>query len=423
MKKTLLLVAAMALLLSTTSLATETRVLTMGDNNAIMIDDANIWLFPGRLLDYPNLAIGEFDSSDDFAKMGVHWKFGTDNPWVVATYIATTPSELASNLYGGATAETFTRFTTLPDPTHMRGADLMVSHEFFNWNWGLHFSGRGTALERDDSGSKMRESFDAFLIDLGISEPLGKWDFGLGLHFGSWKDKDADGAVETEPDGYTDYSILYRRFYDINPTWDLVPHIGLVYSKHGETDHLVDGDIDTRGDLTTKSEAFDFALGLGFRYTPAPNVFAVIDFTGVRSVQTQDRSWTADAGVVVTGDPALNVPGSDEAKQTELMGVWRIGVEGDVFKWLTIRLGAVGRGITYQDEYPDYPIGGTPFIAVDKEHYNANDTYLGFSFHWDRLYIDTHTSPQLITDGLNFISGSDDARDMNFRVSVLYEMF
>ena len=54
MQKTLMILIAVAVLGGST-LATETRVLTMGDNNMILLDEANIVLFPSRLIDYPNL--------------------------------------------------------------------------------------------------------------------------------------------------------------------------------------------------------------------------------------------------------------------------------------------------------------------------------------------------------------------------------
>ena len=58
--------------------------------------------------------------------------------------------------------------------------------------------------------------------------------------------------------------------------------------------------------------------------------------------------------------------------------------------------------------------------AEFKTKYAANETYLGFGFHWKRLHIDTYTAPELFLDGFNFISGGD--VDMNFRISAVYEM-
>ena len=85
------------MILSLSSFATDTRVLTMGDNNNILMDDANIWLYPSRIYNYPDIATAEFSNyysgmypladdmvveNDQMTRLGVNWKFGGDNPWV-----------------------------------------------------------------------------------------------------------------------------------------------------------------------------------------------------------------------------------------------------------------------------------------------------------------------------------------------------
>ena len=76
-------VALIAIFVSGTS-ATETRVLTMGENNMVLLDEADIFIFPSRIHDWPNLAVGEFGGGD-FTELGIHWKFGTERkPWYLA---------------------------------------------------------------------------------------------------------------------------------------------------------------------------------------------------------------------------------------------------------------------------------------------------------------------------------------------------
>ena len=86
MKKLIILSLALVIVMSAAALASQTRVRTMGNNNTILVDDNNIWLFPSRLNNYPALAIGEFSGNNDFTRFGVHWQFGDDKPWVLATY-------------------------------------------------------------------------------------------------------------------------------------------------------------------------------------------------------------------------------------------------------------------------------------------------------------------------------------------------
>ncbi|MGH8016025.1 MAG: hypothetical protein ACREBV_07535, partial [Candidatus Zixiibacteriota bacterium] len=84
MKKLIFLTLALALLMSTAAFASQTRVLTMGDNHVVLTDDANIWNWASRLNDYPNLAIGEFGYTgfSNFHQFGVHWQFEEENPWI-----------------------------------------------------------------------------------------------------------------------------------------------------------------------------------------------------------------------------------------------------------------------------------------------------------------------------------------------------
>ena len=80
-------------------MATETRVMTMGNVNHIVKDDANIKLFPSTINYYPNIFVGEIgddfngptkDDYDEMCEVGVHWQFGadSDNPWVLGLYFS-----------------------------------------------------------------------------------------------------------------------------------------------------------------------------------------------------------------------------------------------------------------------------------------------------------------------------------------------
>ena len=97
---------------------------------------------------------------------------------------------------------------------------------------------------------------------------------------------------------------------------------------------------------------------------------------------------------------------------------WSIGFDADVFKWMDLRMGATSQWISEKNER------GT-FIAVsevEKIKWAANQTYLGFGFHWGRLHVDTETDPDLFLRGFDFITGKGTGTDMNARISVVYEL-
>ena len=96
-----IVIAILSLLVITASaFATETRTMVMGNNNMIMVDDANIFTFPGRVYNYPNLALGEISDNtrDCFYNMGITWQFNDDNPWVLGTFLSTAPSYIPTLL-------------------------------------------------------------------------------------------------------------------------------------------------------------------------------------------------------------------------------------------------------------------------------------------------------------------------------------
>ena len=59
MKKTLIF-GFVFMLMAAGAFATDTRLLTMGENYTVMVDDYNVWMFPSRINMYPNIGVGEF---------------------------------------------------------------------------------------------------------------------------------------------------------------------------------------------------------------------------------------------------------------------------------------------------------------------------------------------------------------------------
>ncbi|UCG63117.1 MAG: hypothetical protein JSV52_07490 [Candidatus Zixiibacteriota bacterium] len=400
MKKVSIFVLILLFMIGSGVLATDTRVLTMGDNNMIMLDDANIWLFPSRFFEYPNLAIGEF-SNADFTQFGIHWKFGKDNPLVVGTYFTDLGAAYPTDLLGG-----------IIDPFDAplldnRRIDFFYGNEIGGFNFGSHFAYYSSSQEVDAAANQEKESFGFYDLNFGLTSNSGSWDIVLNVGFGNWTDEDVDGNTETEPDGFTNFGVMGRYFWQWNPNYTLVPHAGFFAAKRGIIDNIFyDGD-PADEDRTDKYKLTGFDLGIGANYTPTANVLAVCDFGFLY------EKWKHDIDV----DEA--VAGLDEdAEETyaaTVLPYFKIGLDADVFKWMDVRFGATSYWVKDSDKLE---VAAGDFEL--KSSYADNDTYLGFGFHWKRLHIDTYTDPQLFLDGLNFISGSD--IDMNFRISAVYEM-
>ena len=121
MKKSIFITLILTLVLAMSAFASRTRVLTMGDNNTILLDDNNIWQFPSRINDYPGLAVGEI-ATGDVTQFGIHWKLGDDNPYVLATYFDNQSPLQPDDLLGLA----LLNFTDLPPPSP---PDCLITEE------------------------------------------------------------------------------------------------------------------------------------------------------------------------------------------------------------------------------------------------------------------------------------------------------
>jgi len=49
MKKLLMIALGIVLAMSVAAFATDTRVLTMGENYNVLLDESNVWLYTGRV--------------------------------------------------------------------------------------------------------------------------------------------------------------------------------------------------------------------------------------------------------------------------------------------------------------------------------------------------------------------------------------
>jgi hypothetical protein len=465
MKKLAIVTMLFMLVLSASSFATETRTEVMGFNDGIMVDDANIFRFPGRTYNYPNLVVGEFSiynygyygprtasadveevgSYQQFYNFGVNWQFGDENPWVLGTYISTlfpmrpedySGSGLWNQNYG---------------MDQNRRIQLVYGRRLGGNNFGFLFEYIRGGIERDDltmyetedttyesSKNLTKESFGYYKFGFGLTEGAsGKWDVALNIAFGTWTDEDQYGFTQTEPDGYLDLMVEGRYFWQKSAKITLVPHAGFAMGKRGANNYGYYTDPDDTlnapyDDRNIKNTLFGFEAGMGMHYTSGPDLLAVLDF-GFRYAKVKEESdfITPDTNYFYSRAATY------EWSQFTLPYL-KIGFEGSVFKWMDIRFGAT----TYWDitkSKDDYTSGGTSYRYL--YHYDRsskevwNETYLGFGFHFGRLHIDVMTDPDVFLRGFNFISGDSPRIDpdyyyyednygyMNTKMSVLYEMF
>jgi len=423
--KKIAIFTTMLLIISVMSIsATETRVLTMGDNNMLLLDEANIFLFPSRISDWPNLVTGEF-GNDDFAKLGIHWKFGTkEKPCYLATYFHNNSPELPGmwynpffNMFGYGQSSLYVDFD---DPTFLasnKRMDLVYGRKLGENMFGVHFGMVHSSRRNNDivpgyvganNDSKDDESLGIYKFKVGLTLNEGLLDLSAGMNVISFKDKDTDDSPaafdETKSKGNREISFMARSFYEYSPSYTFIGHIGLMYGKY-EAEYYDKDPANLSTILLVETDKYTNSvvdLGIGMQYIPAPNVLAVIDF-GLRYDKLKGE-FTPDGSAT----------GEASAKDVTFP-YFKVGVDADVFRWMDVRLGAT----SYWDNTSNEDItNNSEFVRRNPD----NETYLGFGFHWNRLHIDTQTDPSLFLRGFEFINGADNNEDMNVRLSIVYEM-
>lgn len=441
MTKKLMITGILLLILSFSAFATETRVHTMGDNNMILLDEANITLFPSRINDYPNIVVGEFGrvatvteggiagfgdgfndpaSTPEFQSFGMHWKFGDENPWVLGTYFHNAEFEYPLTLEWGSDTHVNTNpfwnpvtsfggelFLPFDFPTSITDDDGLMSNRRLDLyygralgenDFGFHFGYVNSSWENDAEDDNEQQDWGMYSFDAGLTMMDGLLDLAAGIDLYNFGWENADGVTLVDPSGQFGFNAMIRYFKSFNPSYSIVPHAGFETGKLGAA-YSYDSAGTSVEYATDEYTYTSFDLGVGLQGTPANNVLMVLDcgvmfnkikgeFTDVTADSTDELSFTKNA-----------IP------------YFKAGFDADVFKWLDVRFGAT----TYwaKDTYEDNE--GNKY----KDRYSNNDTYLGLGFHFNRLHIDAQVDPNLFLDGFNFVSGT--TTQMNWRLSTVYE--
>ena len=432
MKRMLLLIGCLLVILSVSAFATNTRVLTLGETNNILHDDANIWLFPSRINMYPDIAVAEFGHYDimetslsgadqygygEIAQLGVHWKFNQNNPWVLGTYYYSSGVRYpyVNGMDDMGAMLRLPSFDPVPvnPPDDNQRIDLFYGRQLGENQFGLHFGALQSGYKDDLVDDMDERSVGQYNLDLGLTAMQEKLDLSAGLVLWTFKDKVTTTTPDTTVyDRYKNkgtylFHVAGRYFYEVNSTYTLVPNAGIRIGQ-SKYERWVNAD---SVEYTDKTTMFTANAGLGMQYTPISNVLAVGEF-GLGFFKAKE-TYTPTDTTVATGD----VPGEYEVK-VWTVPYFKVGLEAEVFDWMDVRFGASSYWRS-NETYTEIENDATTYKRAYT--YPDNMTYLGFGFHWNRLHVDTYTDPQLFINGFNFISG--ESNNMNFWISALYEMF
>jgi hypothetical protein len=445
MNRILTICLALVLLVASSSFATRTRLLTLGEQYDVVIDDANIWRYPSRLYNYPKMAIGEVGyayapvaSSDDasggpiytdgmeFQQLGIHWQFccKKENPSVLAIYLhnAEVDEGTVSEPYWGdfsLVGDVFNDYDLLPN----KRITLAYSRMMGGNPWGATFSWvhssqsytySDTSTAYENEGYKYAEGFNQFRLRVGTTMGGGNADLSFGATMSSWKDQAAvfngteyETFDESEPSGNFQFDVAYRRFLSRDCDYTFVPHAMLAYEHYGITWNGWDG-TDQFEDEKASATILRLKAGLGWNWTPSEDVLAVFDGGASYSHTSGKYEYVADTSSTTYDEKYTG---------TEFVLFYlHSGFEATMFPWLTVRAGAStnwdwNTGTVEEEDNPE------EWKDTYKENYSSNDTYLGVGFHWGEWHIDSHIDPAWLLNGPYWLTG--ESNTMNWGLSVL----
>jgi len=398
MKRTLIFAVLAAFLLGAMAYATETRVMTMGEVNGVVKDEANIWMYPSTINYYPKLFIAEYGGSgpskadgSDLWKVGAHFPFGeeSENPWVLGAYFSW-------ESYWNSVFDWWWEYDKDIEGSAGKLMTLYYGRNLGEMPFGFVFSYYNDKYKNEDTllTNNYEQSLSRMEFSLGVSPLDKKLDIGAGISFSTWKDEDfiilgTDSAMRplSEPSGNMDFAITARYWMDPMGKYVLVPHGSLVYSKEGgDLYGVVDGDWAV--DETREVKEMMLEFGLGMNYEAAENVLLVGDI----GLQMDNEKWTQD----------FTDPDADDYEEEDkwlALPFFKIGIDGEVFKWLNLRSGAYTRWTRYNETWDYYDRSDT---------YVSTSTYFGAGFHWNNLFIDAAINTDFLENGPYFISGEYD---------------
>lgn len=350
-------------------MASDTRVTTMGGVNNVIIDDANMWLYPHTITKYPKLFNAEYSSGSDFSRIGGNFPLsdGSD-PRVIGVYFY----ENAPIVFG-------------PPGTNQpqfNGVDLPNHRLSLFYGQNLGGNPYGIALDYTSASEKSEAPGDEtersnFNLDLlvsgGVTEKL---ELAAGISFWDYKDIDAAGTDLVETSG----NLLYQLFgrYWIRSTGNSMPVVHLGFANMTQTVDSVD------------YTDFLIELGMGFDYQAQEDILLVTDF-----------------GFIYLSDK-ISDAGTDTKSSFTALPYFRAGIDAALFKWLDFRAGV--SSFWNSDKYED----------VAKYKYVNTNTFLGAGFHWGKLDIDAQIQPEFLRNGPYFISGENTAGGIANRISAIF---
>jgi len=418
----------MTFLFTGVAFATNTRVMTMGNVNNIVKDDANIWLYPSTLVYYGGQVVCEVGDYYGFHQMGGTWNVGNG---VLGAFFSTVPYEHYIIPYSFDEAD--------------HRIDLFYAQEVSGTPVGFRFGlyGSGSKDEGEDIADNYNYSVKRMEFAFGASP--GNWDISAFYAKSSWTHEETEmGSTGADTNGYTwepdqpksntDFGVDARYWMNPWPDWWVIPHFSWGTFKSGVEAYELSGSGTTEDPFDNwlyweddwKETGFDIGIGTNFNVTP--DVMTVTDM-GVYLYKAKSDYVEHTDPDVLESDPDYPATWTcTEEVSYKAMPYFKIGLDAVVCSWLDVRCGvnSYWSKAHYKDTLEDWP-PPYPYDPDDDDWtdtYVDTDMYLGAGITWGDLVIDACVDPWFLLNGPYFVSGNQTGYEyeggLAGQVSVLY---
>ncbi|TKJ42516.1 hypothetical protein CEE37_02180 [candidate division LCP-89 bacterium B3_LCP] len=405
MRKLVLSSMVLVLILSLACWATDTRVMTLGDANNIVEDDANIWMYPSTIVNYGGMIIGEFGWSTgvyDLDRLGAHFNCGDDGK-VIGFYLSQVAEDPGygpwvpdHNGLNNGVDHKLDLFFGMPMGDNQFGAGL----SFYSDSWSEDYM--NTGAWPDTSKAAQGNFMLNLMAGLTFNDNLD-----AAVHFGmaSFTNDSTSGDVLDEPNGIMFLGATGRYWMDHGNDYVGIPHVMFWYATNG-----IKGFYDNTipGELDIKDSQMGFDLGYGMNLTPDDDILVIADI-GFQYISEKQ------AAELVGSNPKME---QETTESTFVLPYFRLGLEGNVTSWWDVRVGATKFWTSTSWEQTFTPAFVPPHKDSDKFGWADTETYVGSGIHFGNLELDLEIDPFFLAKGPNFVSNYNG--QLANRVSLVY---
>ncbi|MBW6514528.1 MAG: hypothetical protein K0B87_07215 [Candidatus Syntrophosphaera sp.] len=384
--------------------ATDSRMTALGYPYGFIRDNSDVTLYPATIFQYNRSVRGEL-----YAPTYYYANKTQSYDWTLNAHMP-----LKKNIFG-----VYLNFPTGVDVdyylyydlgTKYTGLDISKKIQFYlgladnlALGFGMAIDSEKTKASEWDSVNEeyvyeYEEKMSASYFELSAGMSTDLMDLGLALYLaGAGAENDADINYLINEAAFSQFGakLAGRYFLLEESTLDMAAAANLKFrTGSSEASYDFPNPVKAKYTFTEKHSDFLFDAGVGANYKPGPNHNII--FT-VKPIRFATEAW------------------KDSDSETDYTETWNyswifvpeytLGLESQIAKWLTGRVGAIQQYVFYKRTYEADT--GSKDVETDEfaQYRSSFDMNLGLAFKFGKFTVDTVLSKSLLHDGPDFIGG------------------